>query len=67
MNATSEMHRQIFKRYRDLETETLKIIMFDCRQVLKAIPDSPQAEQYKSAIHHCLMELATRRINAYKN
>ena len=63
---TGKWHTQTIERYRDLDIESLKYIMFDCRQALNAMPDNPKAGQYMDEIHYCLMELARRRINAFK-
>jgi hypothetical protein len=65
-DGTGKWHTQTMERYRDLDIESLKYIMFDCRQALNAMPDNPKAEQYMDEIHYCLMELARRRINAFK-
>jgi len=54
-------------KFKVLGDESLKYIMFDCRQDLKAMPDNPNAGQYMDEIHYCLMELATRRIQSFKN
>ena len=66
-DGTGKWHTQTMKRYKGLDIESLKYIMFDCRQALKAMPDNPKAGQYIDEIHYCLMELSRRRINAYKN
>jgi len=66
-DGTGKWHTQTMERYKGLDIESLKYIMFDCRQALKALPDNPKAGQYMDEIHYCLMELARRRINAYKN
>ena len=65
-DGTGKWHTQTMERYRDLDIESLKYIMFDCRQALNAMPDNPKAGQYMDEIHYCLMELARRRINAFK-
>ena len=64
---TGKWHTQTIERYRDLNIESLKYIMFDCRQALNAMPDNPKAGQYMDEIHYCLMELARRRIASFKN
>ena len=65
-DGTGKWHTQTIERYRDLDIEYLKYIMLDCRQALNAMPDNPKAGQYMDEIHYCLMELARRRINAFK-
>ncbi len=66
-DGTGKWHTQTMKRYKGLDIESLKYIMFDCREALKALPDNLKAGQYMDEIHYCLMELSRRRINAYKN
>jgi hypothetical protein len=66
-DGTGKWHSQTITKFKVLSDESLKYIMFDCRQALKAMPDNPKAGQYMDEIHYCLMELAARRIKSFKN
>jgi len=66
-DGTGKWHSQTIAKFKDLETDSLKYIMFDCRQALNAMPDNPKAGQYMDEIHYCLLELAQRRIKSFKN
>jgi hypothetical protein len=66
-DGTGKWHSQTMAKFKVLSDESLKYIMFDCRQALKAMPDNPKAGQYMDEIHYCLMELARRRIASFKN
>jgi len=60
-DGSGKWHSQTIKRFSDLETESLKYIMFDCSRALEAMPDNPKAGQYQDEILYCAMELKKRR------
>ena len=53
-DGTGKWHSQTMTKFKVLSDESLKYIMFDCRQALKAMPDNPKAGQYMDEIHYCL-------------
>jgi len=62
-DGSGKWHSQTMKRFKTIPKESLKYILWDCRQALGAMPDNPKAGQYQDEIHYATMELNQRKRN----
>lgn len=59
-------HSGYMKKVRKMDKLELLCVIDDCRKVLKAWPDHPNAGYYTDEIHYCGMELKRRADMARK-
>ena len=54
-------HAGYAKKVKTLSEESLKFIIKDCKDAIKANPENPKVSHYTDEIHYCAMELKARQ------
>ena len=53
-------HAQYQKNLKKKPIESLRFIIEDCKESLRAMPDNPKAGVYMDEINYCMMEISRR-------
>jgi hypothetical protein len=61
MNVPMVNHSEYIAKTKKMDEASLRYVIKDCQEAIKAMPDNPKSGYYQDEICYCSMELNRRR------
>ena len=60
ISTNGQWHKNYIANTKTMPKQSLRFVIADCKEALKANPETPKAQQYQDEILYCIKELRSR-------
>lgn len=61
MRAAQDFHSEWMRKVKTMSVDSLRYVIKDCQEAIKANPENPKCGEYQDTICYCSQELAKRK------